>query len=138
MNLMGFDPLDFLRKWRLHQVDDFQQYLDKQVPAVRVRVITTRVPDFIQRYPSLLRRPMPAGLVGGWEVECNWTGIPYAWTPLSTAQVAGQRPGSVEVLEVDAGIARAHRCKHLVRSAHGGYEPIGDLAEMIEQVFGVR
>jgi peptidoglycan LD-endopeptidase LytH len=138
MNLMGLDPLEFLRLWRLRQVDDFQQFLDRQVVAVRVRVVTTRVPDFIQRYPSLLRRPMPAGLVGGWEIECNWTGIPFAWAPLTPGQVMGLRPGTVQVLEASDAVVRGHRCKHLVRSGRGGYEPGSDLDEMIEQVFGFR
>jgi hypothetical protein len=138
MNLMGLDPLDFLRQWRLRQVDDFQQYLDRQVSVVRLRVVTSRVPDFIQRYPTLLRRPMPAGLVAGWEVECNWTGLPFAWTPLTAEQVAGARPGAVQVLAVDGAVVRGHRCKHLVRTVRGEYEPVADLSEMLEQVFGVR
>ncbi|MFI5336694.1 MAG: M23 family metallopeptidase, partial [Opitutales bacterium] len=138
MNLMGFDPLEFLRLWRLKQVDDFQQYLDRQKPVVRLRVATSRVPDFITRYPCLLRRPMPVGLVAGWEVECDWTGIPFAWTPLTPPQVVGLRPGSVQILWVDEAVVRGHRCKHLVFSRHGGYEPAPDLAEMLEQVFDVR
>lgn len=137
MNLMGIDPLDFLRQWRLGRVDSFQEYFDKLRPVVTLRIATTRVPDFIQRYPSLLRKPIN-GIVAGWEVACNGTGLPYAWTPLSSNEVIGMRAGDVRVVSADAAALRAHRCKDLVRVRRGGYAPGGDLRTMIEQVFGIR
>ncbi len=138
MNLMGIDPLDFLRQWRARRVDNFQQYFDQMRTVVRVRVATHRVPDFIARYPSLLRRPVPAGLVGGWEVDCNATGLPFAWTPLSPADVAGLRPDAVQIVSVDSAAVRAYRCKSLVRTRGSGYVPGADLATMLQQVFGLR
>lgn len=138
MNLMGLDPLDFLRQWRARRVDDFQQYLSRMRPVVRLRVATSRVPDFIARYPALLRKPMPAGLVAGWEVECNATGLPFAWTPLGPNELVGARPGSVQIVAVAAALARANRSKSLVHSRRGGYEPGSDLDAMLQQVFGVR
>ena len=138
MNLMGIDPLDFLREWRARRVDNFQQYFDRLRSVVKVRIATSQVPDFIQRYPSLLRQPMPAGFVGGWEIECNSTGIPFAWTPLTPAQVAGMRPNTPQIVSVDSAAVRAYRCKSLVRPRASGYIPGSDLEEMLQQVFGVR
>jgi murein DD-endopeptidase MepM/ murein hydrolase activator NlpD len=138
MNLMGFDPLDFLRQWRAGRVEDFQQYLDHLHPVVKLRVVTTRLPDFIQRYPALLQKPLPAGLIGGWEVACSATGLPFAWTPLTSAEVAGQRAGAVEILTVDASAVRAYHCKSIVKMRRGGYEAGDDLQMMLQQVFGVR
>ncbi len=138
MNLLGFDPLDFLRQWRARRVDDFQQYLDRMKAAVRVRVVTSRVPDFITRYPSLLENPLPPGPVGGWEVRFNSTGLPFSWTPLTPAQVAGQGAGSVRLLAVDAALARGYRCKTLVRPRRGGYVTGPDLDTVLQQIFGLR
>ena len=138
MNLMGIDPLDFLREWRSRRVDNFQQYFDRLKSVVRVRIATSQVPDFIQRYPSLLRQPMPAGFVGGWEIECNATGIPFAWTPLTPAQVVGMRPNTPQIVSVDSAVVRAYRCKSLVRPRASGYIPGSDLEAMLQQVFGVR
>ncbi|HLP26814.1 MAG TPA: M23 family metallopeptidase, partial [Acidobacteriota bacterium] len=106
MNLMGIDPLDFLRQWRVGRVDTFQEYFDKLRPVVTLRVATTRVPDFIQRYPSLLRKPI-RGLVAGWEVSCSGTGLPFAWTPLSSNEVIGMRAGDVRVVSADSAALRA-------------------------------
>lgn len=137
MNLMGIDPLDFLRKWRAGRVDSFQEYFDGMRAMVRFRVATTRVPDFIQRYPALLRKPIN-GLIGGWEIECNATGLPFAWTPLSPAEVTGLRTGEVRILSADAASLRAYRCKDLIRARGGSFSTGGDLRTMIELVFGIR
>jgi len=138
MNLMGIDPQDFLRQWRARKVDNFQQYFDQLRSVVRVRVATSRVPDFIIRYPALLRKPMPTGLVAGWEIECNATGVPFAWTPLSPGDVTGMGPNSVQIVAVESALVRAYRCKSLVKPRGAGYVAGGDLTTMLQQVFGLR
>jgi peptidoglycan LD-endopeptidase LytH len=138
MNLMGLDPEDFLREWRRRRVDNVQEYLDKLRPAVRVRVAVRRTPDFITRYPSLLRKPPPLGLVAGWEIECNATGVPFAWTPLTAAELGGQRSGTAQIVWADAAQLRAGRCKSLAKSARGQYTPGPDLNTMLQLVFGLR
>ena len=137
MNLLGIDPLDFLRKWRAGRVTSFQQHFDQMRPIVKVRVVTTRVPDFIRRYPELLRRPIE-GLVGGWEIECNDTGLPFAWTPLPMAEVRGRAANEVSIVWVDAAAERAYRCKQLVKPRRGDHLPGDDLRTMLQLVFGVR
>lgn len=137
MNLLGIDPLDFLRKWRAGRADSFQRYFDQMRPIVKVRVATTRVPDFIRRYPELLRRPIE-GIVGGWEIECNDTGLPFAWTPLSPAEVRGMSANEVKIVSVDAAAERAYRCKQLVKPRKGGHVPGDDLRTVLQLVFGLR
>jgi murein DD-endopeptidase MepM/ murein hydrolase activator NlpD len=137
MNLMGIDPLDFLREWRRKRVDNVQEYLDRLRSVVRVRVATTRTPDFITRYPSLLRKPV-SGLVAGWEVECNGTGLPFVWTPLTAAELDGQRTGTAKIVSVDAALLRAGRCKSLVKTSRGSHTPGPDLNTMLQLVFGLR
>lgn len=138
MNLMGIDPHDFLGELRRGRVDNVQEYVDRLRSVLRVRVATTRTPDFISRYPSLLRKPV-SGLVAGWEVECNGTGLPFAWTPLTAAELGGQRAGTAKIVSVDAALLRANRCKSLAKSARGGgYTPGSDLTTMLQLVFGLR
>lgn len=138
MNLMGIDAHDFLREWRLRRVDNFAQYFDRQRAVVTVRVATSRMPDFITRYPALLRRPLPAGLVAGWEVECNSTGLPFAWTPLSPTDVMGLRPNSAQIVSVDSAILRTYHCKSIAKPRGAGWVPGSDLTTMLQQVFGLR
>lgn len=138
MNLLGIDPHDFLRELRRQRVDNVQEYVDRLRGVVKVRVATTRTPDFIARYPSLLRKPVN-GLVAGWEVECNATGLPFAWTPLTAAELGGQRSGTARIVSADSAQLRASRCKSLAKPARGGGYTIGpDLNTVLQLVFGLR
>jgi peptidoglycan LD-endopeptidase LytH len=137
MNLLGVDPLDFLQKWRTGRISTLQQYFDQMRPVVRVRIATSRVPDFIQRYSALLRKPI-SGLVGGWEVECNSTGLPFAWTPLSHDDVRGMGINEVKIVWVDAAAERAFKCKQLLKPRRGGHVPGDDLNNILQLVFGLR
>lgn len=137
MNLMGIDPLDFLRQWRAGRVESFQAYFDRSRPLVTLRIATTRVPDFIRRYPTLLRKPID-GLVAGWEIACNATGLPFAWTPLTRNEVIGYAPNEVRIVAADHAALRAHRCKQLLKPRRGGHAPGDDLQTMLQQIFAVR
>ena len=102
-NAAEFDPLAFCNEWRAGRLATVQDFFSRMETAVRLRVVTYRIPDFITRYPSLLTKPMPMGPIAGWEIRCNWTGLPFAWTPLTLGEVAGllQQPGQGAV---DGGV----------------------------------
>jgi hypothetical protein len=138
MNLMGFDPLDFLRRWRDRQINTMADYFAQMEPAVRLRIATSHVPDFVQRYPALLTKAMPLGLASGWEITCNWTGLPFRWTPLDASQVMGMRPNDVVILAVDDAQLRRQHCKDLIDTRHGRRVPGRDLEEVLQQIFGLR
>ncbi len=137
MNLMGIDPLDFFRQYESRRVADFQQYFSRMQPALRVRLATRRVPDFVRRYPALLTKPMPM-VVAGWEISVNWTGLPFAWTPLTSAEVVGLTPDRPILLEVNADLERHHRCKTLAVSRRGGWTVGRDLETVLQQLFGLK
>jgi murein DD-endopeptidase MepM/ murein hydrolase activator NlpD len=138
MNLMGFDPLDFFNRWQARQVADFQDYFGQMKAQVRLRIATQKVPDFIQRYPSLLKAPLPAGPVAGWEIECDWTGLPFSWRPLAAAEIAGMANNRVSILEVDHTSVVQHRAKVLARPRGSGYVVGHDLQSVLQQLFGLR
>jgi hypothetical protein len=137
MNLMGFDPLDFLNKWRARKVDSFQQYFAAMEPAVRLRIATTRVPDFVLRYPALLTKPLPMA-VSGWEVAFDWTGIPFAWTPLTGTETIGLPLNQPRLMDVNAALVRRERSKTLAVSRRGAWQVGKDLETVLQQLFGLR
>ena len=138
MNLVGIDPLDFFNAWRARRVDTFQDYFAKMPTAVRLRIATQRVPDFITRYPGLLTKPIPMGVIAGWEVRCNWTGLPFSWTPLTGMDVAGLPPEQPRFVEVDAVITKRERSKSLAVSRRGTWSVGKDLETILQQLFGLR
>lgn len=135
MNLMGIDPLDFLNEWRAGRVNTFQEYFERMPVAVKVRISTHRTPDFIQRYPSLQKGELPM-LVGGWEIKCNWTGVPFEWTPLSATQVVGLPANQPVIVEANAELERRERSKSVAVFRRGQWVPGRDLATVLQQMFG--
>jgi murein DD-endopeptidase MepM/ murein hydrolase activator NlpD len=137
-NLLGIDPLDFLNAWRAGRVDSFQDYFSRMAPAVKLRIATHQTPDFVTRYPSLLTKPLPLGPVSGWEIAFNWTGLPFAWTPLTGLETAGLASEQPRIIAVDAELERRQRSKTLAVSKHGGWVAGKDLETVLEQLFGLR
>ena len=138
MNLMGLDPLDFLRQWRERRVDNLQQYFANMRSVVRVRVVTTRTPDFIRRYPALLRKPLPLGFVSGWEIECNATGLPFAWTPLTTTEVVALPYEQPRLTHVNAELEKRQRSRSLAVNRRGNLIVGKDLETVLQQLFGLK
>lgn len=136
MNLAGFDPLDFFRRWRAGVASDFREYFSQMKPAVRVRYVTRAVPDFVRRYPALLTRALPPGGVGGWEISFTGACIPYAWTPLSEVDVLGDTSREARVVARDEAILKAWRCKSLVLMQRGVPTPGRDLRTTLALLFG--
>ena len=137
MNLMGIDPLDFLKQYRAKRVDNFQDYFARSEAALKVRIATHRVPDFARRYPSLVTKPVPIN-VDGWEIAFNWTGLPIALTPLSGLDLVGLVPNKPVLLNVNADIERRDRCKTLAISRRGTWTIGKDLETVLQQMFGIR
>ena len=138
MNLVGLDPLLFFEAWRAGRLTSVRDFLFAQPTAVRLRIATFRTPDFVTRYPALLIKPLPLGPVAGWEIRFTWTGLPIAWTPLSSAEVAGLPSGQPQFVEVDAAVERRERSKSLAVSRRGGWAAGKDLEIVLQQLFGVR
>jgi len=138
MNLVGFDPLSFYNALRSRSVDDFAQFMARMKPAVRVRIATKFIPDFVQRYPALLSKPLPPPAdFGGWEVTLDDLGFPFSWTPLSPMELVGLRENEPQVSVVDES-ARLPRCKSLVFKKRGHYVIGRDLEATLQMLFGLR
>lgn len=102
MNLMGIDPLEFFNQWRTRKINSVQDYFSNMETAVRVRIATRRTPDFVLRYPALVTKALPMGPVAGWEIQFNWTGVPFAWTPLNATEVVALPYEQPRLTEVNA------------------------------------
>jgi murein DD-endopeptidase MepM/ murein hydrolase activator NlpD len=137
MNLMGFDPLDFLDQWRTQKVNTFEDYFALMRPAVRLRIASRRVPDFVTRYPALLTKAVPEN-VSGWEIKFNWTGLPFQWTPLTPAETIGLVPNEPMLVEVDTALERQQRSKTLAVNRRGKWTVGRDLETVLQQLFGIR
>jgi murein DD-endopeptidase MepM/ murein hydrolase activator NlpD len=137
MNLIGIDPLVFFNEWRARRVNNFQEFFGQMETVVRLRIATTRTPDFVTRYPSLLTKPLPLGPVAGWEIRFNWTGLPFAWTPLTATEIIGLPRDQPVLADVNAEIERRERSRTLVVQRRGQWTIGKDLETVLEQL-GLR
>jgi murein DD-endopeptidase MepM/ murein hydrolase activator NlpD len=139
MNLLGIDPAEFFNEWRAGRLTTAQDFFNRMETAVRLRIATYRTPDFITRYPSLLTKPLPMGPVAGWEIRFNWTGLPFAWTPLSAMETAGLTPQQPRIVEVNAALEHRQRSKSLAVAHRGGTWSAGkDLEIVLQQLFDLK
>lgn len=99
INLMGLDPLDFYTLVREGRFTGFAGMIRGLPTAFALEVRTTRVPDFVRRYPALLTSPIPAQGVAGWRIEFTWYGLPKQWTPMGADAVFAGEPGQATLLE---------------------------------------
>lgn len=137
MNLMGTDPVEFFDAWRAGKITTMRDWFAQMQPAVTFRIATHQRPDFVDRYPVLVTKHLPM-LVAGWEVQCDWTGLPFRWTPLDSSEVAGMRRNEVRILEVNEALNRREKSKQLVIKRGGNWVPVDDLQTMLQLVFGLR
>lgn len=138
MNLLGFNAWELITQWRAGRIRKVSEFIAAMPAAVRIRIATTRTPDFVQRYPELLAGERPAGVLGGWEVHFNATGLPIRWIPLSPMEVAGLRPNRPEITWTDEGVLRRERCRDLVDVRRGRKSPGKDLQAVLELLFNLR
>ena len=137
MNLMGIDPLAFFNEWRAHRLETASDYFRGMESAVKVRIAARRMPDFVARYPALLTKPLPMGLVPGWEISFHWTGLPFAWTPLTDREVAGLSLDEPRIVDVNVPITWQQRSKSLAVSRRGAWIVGRDLATVLQQLFAL-
>lgn len=138
MNIASFDLLDFIERQKAGEVKGFADYLARQPAAATVVVRSRATPDFVVRYPELLRAPLPDFGVAGWRVEFTWFGLPKAWWPLSAADLAAMRGGANEIVFHDAALLRRYPCQSVVRTRSGAITPGPRLRQALEIVFGGR
>ena len=78
MNLVGLDPLRFLRKRT-----SFSSFLKEQPVAFILDIYRTKTPDFIHQNPALISK-QESLKPQGWRVSFNWVGAPIRFEPIFT------------------------------------------------------
>jgi len=138
MNLMGFDPLAFYEAHRAGRIRTIADWLTQMKPAVVLHVATEATPDFVRRYPSVVREAEGSiGTHAGWRIECDRSGIPFRWTPLGVGELSNLNPGEVSVVAIDEALISAQPAKRLVINSPMGLRFIGpDLEVVCQLLFG--
>ena len=128
MNLVGLDPLDFLRSQKA-----FPIFLKQQPIAFQLSIKTSKTPSFIQQNPFLLNKPIPQKLFG-WKISFNWVGCPILWEPLIEPL---KKQISVDYIDRDELFKHGHR--HTLELNAQGVPYLGKILErQLFELFGIR
>lgn len=119
MNLIGFDPLDFYTELQNGKTKNVGSYLKSLPSAFKVRIYTRSIPDFIQRYPSLVETNFNPKNIKGWDINFTWYGLPIKWTPIYTAWSPKTKEGDISILEYNATLIKQNPAKkYIILSAN--------------------
>ena len=119
-NLLGLDPrLILLAEHDPVKKFSLLDFVRSQTALCRVFVRVTDFP-YLKRYSSLvLRNPVAEKQgVAGYEIALNYNAVPFALMPRAASEIKGA--GKFQLLSVNAPIALANPCRHLVtqRGSH--------------------
>lgn len=119
-NLLGLDVrLVLLAEHDPVKKFSLLDFLRGQTDLCHVMVRATSFP-YLKRYPQLvLRNPIAEKEgVAGYEIALNYNAVPFALMPRAASEIKGT--GKFQLLSVNAPIAEANPCRHLVtqRGSH--------------------
>lgn len=138
MNLVGVDPLEFLRAASAGKLRQPRDFLWAQPVAVTLRLFTRGTPDFLRRYPELVAEPLREGEpVTAWEVDFTWNQVPIRWVARYAADGVVGTPGTLQVLAYDPQVLQSCRCRSSLEIEPGGKVKLGEnLRTTLELVLG--
>ncbi|MGJ3243776.1 MAG: peptidoglycan DD-metalloendopeptidase family protein, partial [Opitutales bacterium] len=137
MNLVSWDPLAFYEAVRDGRIGSVEQFLAGLEPACTLRVYSGGVPDFVRRYPDLVRsRDFSIDDIVAWEVTFNAYGVPFAWLPRYGAENLDGDPGDIEVLAYDRDRIEAVTCRQTLLFEGKRLRLGGTLSTILELLFG--
>jgi murein DD-endopeptidase MepM/ murein hydrolase activator NlpD len=108
MNLAGLDPLLLYEAVRAGRVADAGAFVRAHRPALFLRYHTTRVPDFVARYPTLLEGPVRPRNVVAWEIGLTRHGVPVSLEARHREDLPRQQAtGTLELIRLDEKALRS-------------------------------
>jgi murein DD-endopeptidase MepM/ murein hydrolase activator NlpD len=139
MNLTGVDPLELFTLQKNGELRSLEEFFDHQPPAVTLRIARATEPDFVRRYPELVKETGKTALLGaqaGWEITVNQTGLPFRWRGLGATELVGFKSGEVRIINADATLLAANRGRKLAGQRAGRWVVEEDLETILQQAFG--
>ncbi len=114
MNLVSVDPKPFYEGIQKGEVSNLRDYLHRMPAAARIRVYSTKVPDFAKNYPALVTRPYAGKAVEAWDIAFTQYGLPKEWTPRFAEEGLKGSPGDVKVIAYNPKLIEPQTCRRVL------------------------
>ncbi len=133
-NLVGLNPLNFYDKYRAKSMTTPLDYLKKKKVVTKIRVRSSRTPDFVKRYPSLSIPAKPEKPVDAWNVSFAAHGLPVRIEPSAWGDPGDKSP--YRVLSYDESADNASRkCRRIITVQGKKLVPAEQLKVYLEILF---
>jgi hypothetical protein len=120
MNLVGLDPISYFEAFRAGRVRSPLEVIELVPPAVMVHVMTSRQPDFTERYPELVLPGCRPSERAGWEVLLSPWGLPLSMKALKKDELKGvSSEGDISVVGIDRRTLGEYSCRRIVEESKG-------------------
>ena len=137
MNLVGINPATFFEQTQWHHASRLRQVLEAEKTAFTVLVSTTKIPDFVRRYPALVNGLIPSKGLAGWRIEYTYYGVPKKWTPLISKSGA-VKEGKMALKDYDETLLNSDACRRMIRIRNGKPTVGSGLQTSLQLLFGFR
>ncbi|MBH52919.1 MAG: peptidase M23 [Opitutaceae bacterium] len=137
MNLVGLDPVSFFEQTQWNLEDRVANVFQAEKTAFSILVSTKRIPNFVQRYPGLVKGEIPQIGLAGWRIDFTWYGAPKQWTPL-VSRSGRVKEGALSLKQFDKEMISSGACRNLIRFRSGKAVPGPGLQTILQLLFGYR
>ncbi len=133
-NLVGLDPLSFYGSYKSKSIATPLAFIQSLPIVAKVRVRSSRIPDFVKRYPSLSMQLKPGESPKAWDAYFAAHGFPVRIEPASGEPPKGKSP--YRILSYDeAADSASRKCRGII--IHNGKQlaPSDQLTSYLELLF---
>ena len=138
MNLLSVDPLAFYQSIRSGEVKNLYEHLHRLPAAARIRVHTSKVPDFVKNYPALVTKPFKGRALVAWDIAFTKYGVPKEWTPRFAEENLKGQPGEVKVIAYHPTLLESQSCRRVLNISGSKPSIAPGTVTTIKKLFGFR
>lgn len=133
-NLVGINPLPFYSSYKSNALKSPLEFFKSLPIQAKIRIRTTQIPDFTQRYPSLCSTLNKTQNFEGWDCSFGPFGI-----PLRLEQITGisSKDPMIKVLSFDTAL-QEKPCRRLIERKGSQLVPSKQLKTYLELIFNLK
>jgi murein DD-endopeptidase MepM/ murein hydrolase activator NlpD len=136
LNLVRLDPLTFFKAAQKGNFSSIATYVHNLPTAFTVLVHSSKVIDFLQRYPMLINESTVRPNLQGWQIEYTWFGFPKKWSPVYDSTLF-PKTSSISIISIQEQFAQLALKRHfLAKTKQNRLVPGKNLINQLAILFG--
>ena len=118
------------------KITTLREYLQKIPTYARIRIHTSKIPDFVKRYPTLVTRNYRDSSIVAWDIAFSKYGFPKEWIPRFASEDIKGQPGDVAVLAYNPKLLKEQTCRRVLNLTGSEAKISSDTLTTLKKLFG--